>query len=605
MLPTGLGAVSGVVSLAFWRLLSFNLFIRLGGLAVLGPLVILLLSKLIFLTGGLAIAGEDVLLMLESPEDAALTAAALLILIGLLYMEQAGLTHINIGANQEARVPYLQAAGKAWNASPRLLRTALAQFLVLLFQLGPFALATGWLWRGLLAEHTMHYYLVNVPGEFQQALIVTFLALVAIGAVALRIFMRWSIVLPVVLYEQRSGFAALKRSHELSQQEPWIIAQRLLSWLVVVLLLALPLAMGIYALGAFLSPMITHLRGLVFVVIFVGGLTVLWLWIFSFLLFCGWTFISAQLYLDLAATKPNVQLRKSRLERRPMLFVQLTMPLVLGGAVYAGLIIVDDLIRGMDLSATTEITALRGSVRYAPENSLSALHQASASGADAVVIDVQQTKDGVPVLLREPDLTRVAGYPGNIWQLNYEEVSPLDFGSWFDPMFYGEPIATLEQAIETARNKMRLIIALQAHKEMPNLVRNVVRVIEQEEFEAQCVLVSADPATLDEIRRVAPALAIGQIVTDVVKNPADLRVDLLSMHKRLLSTATVRRNRKEGIRSLVWPLNDTHEFEYALETGVDSIVTDEPARLRTMIEDRASLSEPEILLLALATRLWN
>lgn len=65
---------------------------------------------------------------------------------------------------------------------------------------------------------------------------------------------------------------------------------------------------------------------------------------------------------------------------------------------------------------SVEVTAHRGHARAAPENTLSAIRKAIASGADYAEVDVHQTTDGVGVLLDDRDRKRVAG-PGKTERL--------------------------------------------------------------------------------------------------------------------------------------------------------------------------------------------
>lgn len=51
----------------------------------------------------------------------------------------------------------------------------------------------------------------------------------------------------------------------------------------------------------------------------------------------------------------------------------------------------------------------RGNSRGAPENTLPAIRAAAAQGASAVEVDVQFTKDGVPVLMHDTDTLRTTG----------------------------------------------------------------------------------------------------------------------------------------------------------------------------------------------------
>ena len=89
------------------------------------------------------------------------------------------------------------------------------------------------------------------------------------------------------------------------------------------------------------------------------------------------------------------------------------------------------------------IVAHRGDSFHAPENTLEAARLAWKSGAPAWELDVQLTRDGVPVVLHDESLvrttdvaTRFAGDPRGrdgfrITDFDFEEVRSLDAGSWF------------------------------------------------------------------------------------------------------------------------------------------------------------------------------
>src|SRR5579875_1318608 len=92
------------------------------------------------------------------------------------------------------------------------------------------------------------------------------------------------------------------------------------------------------------------------------------------------------------------------------------------------------------------IIAHRGDSFHSPENTLEAARLGLEAGADAWELDVQMTRDGVPVvvhdesLLRTTDVaSRFAGDPRGldgfrVADFDLDEVRSLDAGSWFvDP----------------------------------------------------------------------------------------------------------------------------------------------------------------------------
>ena len=89
------------------------------------------------------------------------------------------------------------------------------------------------------------------------------------------------------------------------------------------------------------------------------------------------------------------------------------------------------------------IIAHRGDSFHAPENTLEAARLGREAGADAWELDVQLTRDGVPVVLHDESLLRTtdvaarfAGDPRGrdgfrVSDFDFDEVRTLDAGSWF------------------------------------------------------------------------------------------------------------------------------------------------------------------------------
>ena len=55
----------------------------------------------------------------------------------------------------------------------------------------------------------------------------------------------------------------------------------------------------------------------------------------------------------------------------------------------------------------TKIFAHRGASGYAPENTLEPFALAITQGADGIELDVQLTKDGIPVVIHDETIDRV------------------------------------------------------------------------------------------------------------------------------------------------------------------------------------------------------
>jgi glycerophosphoryl diester phosphodiesterase len=102
-----------------------------------------------------------------------------------------------------------------------------------------------------------------------------------------------------------------------------------------------------------------------------------------------------------------------------------------------------------------EVSAHRGAVKFAPENTLAAIDKAIELGADIVEMDIRETKDGVLVIHHDSTLGRTNDGSGSVSSKTLEELKRLDAGSWFDENFAGERIPTLKEALATLQGRAR------------------------------------------------------------------------------------------------------------------------------------------------------
>ncbi|MFC7060536.1 glycerophosphodiester phosphodiesterase [Halobacillus seohaensis] len=93
----------------------------------------------------------------------------------------------------------------------------------------------------------------------------------------------------------------------------------------------------------------------------------------------------------------------------------------------------------------TLIYAHRGASKIAPENTLPAYQLASESGADGLEIDVQLTKDRVPVIIHDESVHRTTNGTGFVQDYTLEQMKKLDAGSWFSTNFSDCSILTLDE----------------------------------------------------------------------------------------------------------------------------------------------------------------
>lgn len=109
-------------------------------------------------------------------------------------------------------------------------------------------------------------------------------------------------------------------------------------------------------------------------------------------------------------------------------------------------------------SADAVISAHRGALTLAPENTLDSYAYAFAYGVDLVEVDVQQTRDGRFVALHDSTVDRTTDGTGDIADLTFDEVRALnaaDYAPWKGGPYDPAQVASLEEVLALAQQAGR------------------------------------------------------------------------------------------------------------------------------------------------------
>jgi glycerophosphoryl diester phosphodiesterase len=238
--------------------------------------------------------------------------------------------------------------------------------------------------------------------------------------------------------------------------------------------------------------------------------------------------------------------------------------------------------------------AHRGASARAPENTLAAFAAAIADGADAVELDVQRTRDGVPVVLHDPTLDRTTDGTGPLAATTLSALRRLDAGAWFDPRFRGERVPTLEEALECVRGRCGLNVELKiaparggtlrsrarrSREEAALLAEAVAGVLEQVRFDGFLLLSSFSAAALRAARAAMPrarlALLASRRMTGLGATHRALALEAVNLHLRLATRRRFGAARRLGLGILVWAVDDLENLRRVEDLGADGIMTDD------------------------------
>jgi glycerophosphoryl diester phosphodiesterase len=559
-----------------------------------------LLNRLVASSGQFAVSDNDLFAFFLSSRGLLFLILSVGFVLAFWFAEQVGLLIISVNAVFEKKVSVSRVLWEQITHLPALVRLGLLQAAVYLVASIPFVVGIGLTYLWLLREWDLYYYLNVRPLNWWIAVAIAGTILAAYLLLAAWLYIRWLFSIPVLVFEDATPTGALRKSWRQTRGRFREFAVPLAICWVFVFISSLAMTWLVRAAAAqLLDP--TGLTLKVVVPVVIGTLALI------AVLDAMWFIIGKIVHVFLMTDFYHEMMERKQKPRSPVPAAGMLSPTGLKriGWLIAGIVLIMGVafgaafIQGFNIKGAVEITGHRGSKLRAPENTLSALRQAIAEGADYAEIDVQTTADGVVVLLHDADLMRVASVNRRLRDINYQELSGIDVGSWFAPVFSSERIATLQEAIDVARGRIKLNIELKFTWPDPTLTRKVGNIIRQKGFSSDCVVSSLNFQALTEIKRAFPELKTGFIVLQAVGNLSRMEADFLSISAARATPRLVRDIHRRGEKIHVWTVNDLNNVISMIEMGVDNIITDYPQKVRRFLEGWNELSDSEKIALML------
>jgi glycerophosphoryl diester phosphodiesterase len=223
--------------------------------------------------------------------------------------------------------------------------------------------------------------------------------------------------------------------------------------------------------------------------------------------------------------------------------------------------------------------AHRGASAYEPENTLRAFERAIAMGATMIELDVHLSRDGHPVVIHDPDLSRTTDGSGQVGDLPLDQIQRFDAG-------LGEWVPTLEQVIDLVRGRAQLYIELKG-QQTPAAVVDTLR---KQGFCDQAIAGSFYPWLPQKVKFLEPAIRTSVLVASRDQDDAfiewALAIEADYVHPcwehgsptphKLLTPELIARIRQHGLGIIVWHEERPEELRELVQLDIDGICTNTP-----------------------------
>jgi len=207
----------------------------------------------------------------------------------------------------------------------------------------------------------------------------------------------------------------------------------------------------------------------------------------------------------------------------------------------------------------------RGSVA---ENTIQSFEEAIKEGANAIELDVRETKDKKLVIFHNEKVDKLTDAKGYVKDFTLKELKQLKVNG------IGE-IPTLEEALDFLKDKnVKILIEIKE----PGTEERVVKEVKKRKIEDKVVIISFHEEALRKVKEIS-SIETGLIYAKH-KNPIQTATQLKASYVLPLyhftHSADIEKAHKAGLKVIVWTINTKEEALEFKRKGVDGIATDFP-----------------------------
>ncbi|TDU79635.1 glycerophosphodiester phosphodiesterase family protein [Streptomyces sp. KS 21] len=211
----------------------------------------------------------------------------------------------------------------------------------------------------------------------------------------------------------------------------------------------------------------------------------------------------------------------------------------------------------------------RGVMGVEPENTLRSFVRAERSGMDVIALDVQLSKDGVLVVLHDPEVDRTTDGAGAVADLTLAALRELDAGQ-------GEHVPAFEEVVDGVRTPLQVSVRdLAAAAALAELVL-------RRDLSARVEVASFHDEVLAETARLLPGVRtvlhseLSGGAEGVVARALVCGAHTVALNIRELTLDTVESVHAAGLRVTGWTVNTLQQLRLARALELDGAATDFP-----------------------------
>ena len=225
---------------------------------------------------------------------------------------------------------------------------------------------------------------------------------------------------------------------------------------------------------------------------------------------------------------------------------------------------------------------------YAIENTFEAVEKANDYGSDFAEIDIQLSKDGIPIVYHDTTMSRLSHVSTSVSQMTAQQFEDTTLQS---ENYTAQP-TTLEHLIQKMQDQhfnIKLLIEFKADSEnYREMVNQVVKIVNQYHMGSQTMFMSLHYPTVSYLHHLYPEWWIGYCIYgsigDIDASIWNMDIDFLAIEENRASTSLIQKAISQMIPIYIWTVDNEKKMKQYLDMGVSGIITNDPDLGRQAID---------------------
>ncbi|NLO45680.1 MAG: hypothetical protein GX107_04150 [Clostridiales bacterium] len=235
-------------------------------------------------------------------------------------------------------------------------------------------------------------------------------------------------------------------------------------------------------------------------------------------------------------------------------------------------------IAGIEDKSDIELCAHRGFSAIAPENTVAAITAAGEAGFECAEFDVQETSDGIIVLMHDKKINRMTDGRGFVARLTFKELLEFDIDNGANVKKHETlKIPTLNQAL-TACGDYGITPVIELKSVSADGIMKISEEVSDFDFE-KVIVSSFDRRKLEAFRKTNKDAELWLLSSKLDADDVDFCAEnegfVLSFNAAAVKdTAVIKELFNKGISLSCWTVNDSETLKAFYDCGVRRFTTD-------------------------------